>query len=412
MIRFKKNEKIKLWSSTSAVRIFLVDEETGQITMKTAAKLSPEERQAVDELRELVADDLSPYYDTDFNLLRWLKGHNNKLDEILPKLRNHLIFRNSHWQLDSMADKPRDQPVHSYWQAGMTGESGKIPNAFINVEQTGTNDYWGMLQTFPLNEIMKARIYDLEVMLRTVMEKEAKTGEQASIVYIMDLNGLTFDKRLMTLLTGALSSISSFMTEHYIELVHSFVLVNAPSFISAIWRIVHPILPERTRNKVQIFGHSWRQDVLEIANPDVLPAYWNIPGESEVFHANLLRAVPLPVSGYYKGGMLDERAKVLPVSAGKVGFVERIGEEGQKLKWVFEADGHFAYGIYYCKDPGEVDITKMICVYPRFNKVPGPTYVPLKDEIIMPHSGTYKFWFSNEHAWFHTLKIRHFIHSE
>lgn len=65
--------------------------------------------------------------------------------------------------------------------------------------------------------------------------------------------------------------------------------------------------------------------------------------------------------------MLDERAKILPVSPGKIGFVDRIGEEDQKLKWIFETDGHFAYGIFYSKDPGEVDISKMICVYPRFN---------------------------------------------
>lgn len=51
----------------------------------------------------------------------------------------------------------------------------------------------------------------------------------------MDLTGLTFDKRLPSLLTGALASISAFMSEHYVELIHTFVLVNAPTFISTIW---------------------------------------------------------------------------------------------------------------------------------------------------------------------------------
>ena len=64
---------------------------------------------------------------------------------------------------------------------------------------------------------------------------------------------------------------------------------------------------------------------------------------------------------------MDERAKTLVVSAAKVGFIDRIGEAKQKLKWTFETDGHFAYGIYYCKDPGEIDVNKMECVYPRFN---------------------------------------------
>ena len=60
-------------------------------------------------------------------------------------------------------------------------------------------------------------------------------GKQASILYIMDLGGLRFDRRLPSMLTGALSAISAFMAEHYVELIHSFVLVNVPTFISAIW---------------------------------------------------------------------------------------------------------------------------------------------------------------------------------
>uniref|UniRef100_A0A7E5A173 CRAL-TRIO domain-containing protein n=1 Tax=Panagrellus redivivus TaxID=6233 RepID=A0A7E5A173_PANRE len=372
-------------------------------------QLAPSDLEAVENLREALRDDLTPYYDTDFNLLRWLKGHNYNLTEIVPKLRNHLTFRRSHWNLDTMPEQPRNHPIHAHWRAGLTGLSGKVPNAIVNIEQTGTNDYWGMLLTYPLNEVMRARVYDLETMLRAVMDQEKKTGEQAAIMYIMDLNGLTFSTKLVGLITGALASISSFMAEHYVELIHSFVLVNAPNFISTIWKIAQPLLPERTRSKVKIFGANWRTEILDIADPEVLPAYWNLPSEDEIYKANVERSVPFPVAEYYKGGMLDERAKVLPVAASKVAFVDRIGDAGQKLKWTFEADGHFAYAVYFTTDSGEIDVDKMECVYPRFNKVPGPTHVPLRDEIVLPKTGTYKFWFSNEHAWFHTLKIRHFI---
>jgi hypothetical protein len=78
---------------------------------------------------------ITPYYDTDFNLLRWLKGHNFNFEEILPKLRNHLTFRKSHWELDTLADKARNHKLHSYWQHGLTGVSGKIPNTLVNVSQ-------------------------------------------------------------------------------------------------------------------------------------------------------------------------------------------------------------------------------------------------------------------------------------
>ncbi|KAI1719577.1 CRAL-TRIO domain-containing protein F28H7.8 [Ditylenchus destructor] len=143
--------------------------------MTTVPKILNADLAQIQKLRELVKDELTPYYDTDFNLLRWLKGHNYNFEEIVPKLKNHLVLRKSLLQLDSLADKPRNHPVHEFWKAGLTTTAGKTDNVLVNVEQTGANDYWGMLHTFPLNEIMKARIYDLESMLRAVMDAERKT---------------------------------------------------------------------------------------------------------------------------------------------------------------------------------------------------------------------------------------------
>ena len=51
----------------------------------------------------------------------------------------------------------------------------------------------------------------------------------------MDLTGLTWDKKTMSLVSGGLASISAFMQEHYVEMIHSFVLVNVPTFISLVW---------------------------------------------------------------------------------------------------------------------------------------------------------------------------------
>ncbi|KAI6227451.1 CRAL-TRIO domain-containing protein [Aphelenchoides fujianensis] len=377
-----------------------------------AAKISESDREQIEKLRELVRDELTPYYDTDFNLLRWLQGHNYKIDEILPKLKNHLTFRRSRWDLDHVADKPRDHPIHAHWKAGLSGLSGKIPNSFINVEQTGANDYWGLLQTYPLNEIMRARIHDLEYMLRKVMEEEERTGEQCHVIYIMDLTGLQFDRRLMGLLTGALSSISAFMAEHYVEMIHKFILVNVPSFISTIWSIVKPLLPERTKNKVKIFGSNWKSEILEYANPEVLPVFWN-EGNEETFKAPLERAVPFPESGYYNQGAITD-ARQLDVPAGKTGCVTVEAAKGQKFSWTFQTDGHFAYACFLAPadDPQTEDPARMTAVYPRFNKVPGPTHVPLHDHIECSEAGVYKLWFSNEHAWLHTLRVHYRIKLE
>lgn len=110
-----------------------------------------------------------------------------------------------------------------------------------------------MLETFSHAEVLKARTKDLEDMLASVMQNERLTGKQTSILYVMDMQGLKYDKRLFTMIRGSLRSLTEFMAEHYVELIKNFVLVNVPSFIYAIWTISKPILPERTRQKVRIF---------------------------------------------------------------------------------------------------------------------------------------------------------------
>uniref|UniRef100_A0A0M3IJ30 CRAL-TRIO domain-containing protein n=1 Tax=Ascaris lumbricoides TaxID=6252 RepID=A0A0M3IJ30_ASCLU len=301
--------------------------------MKQRAKISESDKEQIERLRAAVKDEITEYYDTDFNLLRWLIGHNYNFDIIIPKLRNHLRFRRSSWDLDKCTEQPRDHAIHRFWKAGITGKALRTPNVIVNIEQSGTNDYWGMLATFPINELMKARVYDLEMMLKKVMEMESETGEQASILYVMDLNGLKYDKKLLDLVTGALAGISSFMSENYVEMVHSFVLVNAPSFISTIWSIARPLLPERTRNKVQIFGSNWRNDILTLAVPEVLPTYWN-DDKNNIFKANIERSEPIDPANYYKDGALKD-SKMITIAAGKADFVTISAQKVRLLLFFF-----------------------------------------------------------------------------
>ena len=62
-------------------------------TTPVAADLTPEEAASVAALRELVKDDLTEFYDTDFNLLRWLQGHPGTVTDVSKKLRKHLKMR-------------------------------------------------------------------------------------------------------------------------------------------------------------------------------------------------------------------------------------------------------------------------------------------------------------------------------
>ncbi|KIH43366.1 hypothetical protein ANCDUO_26629, partial [Ancylostoma duodenale] len=188
--------------------------------MTISSGITSEEKKKIAELRKLVKDDLSEYYDTDFNLLRWLQGHAQlSIPDVARKLRHHLKARKSTWNLDKIHKNERTHPIHNHWRYGITGHSGTLENVIVNIEQCGKTDYTGMMECFSLSEVMKARIYDLEVMLAQCMELEKQTGKQAWILYVMDVTGLEYNKKLYDLITGSMRSLAEFMSDHYVEMI-------------------------------------------------------------------------------------------------------------------------------------------------------------------------------------------------
>lgn len=80
-------------------------------------------------------DDISEYYNTDFNILRWLQGHNTlPIEEIARKMKFHLNLRAA-WNLDELHKKERNHPIHKHWKYGITGPSGHMDNVIVNIEQ-------------------------------------------------------------------------------------------------------------------------------------------------------------------------------------------------------------------------------------------------------------------------------------
>lgn len=86
----------------------------------------------------------------------------------------------SSWRLDEMAGRPRRHPIHGHWRYGITSRSEVLPNVIVNIEQCGETDYSGMIETFSIQEVMKARCQDLEDLLAACMQLEAETGRRAA----------------------------------------------------------------------------------------------------------------------------------------------------------------------------------------------------------------------------------------
>ncbi|PIO66754.1 hypothetical protein TELCIR_11521 [Teladorsagia circumcincta] len=63
---------------------------------------------------------------------------------------------------------------------------------------------------------------------------------------------------------------------NYPEWIKTCYIVNAPPFMGLIWKALGPLLPERTRNKVQLWtaNSDWKNQIQKVAKPENIPAYW------------------------------------------------------------------------------------------------------------------------------------------
>uniref|UniRef100_A0A0N5C228 CRAL-TRIO domain-containing protein n=1 Tax=Strongyloides papillosus TaxID=174720 RepID=A0A0N5C228_STREA len=383
------------------------------MTVESKFLLNEETIEKINKLRELVKDYLTPYYDTNFNLLRWIQGHPGKIEDVSEKLITHLKNRSSVFKFDDMIKDSRNHPIHNHWKYGITKMSSVLENTIVNIEQCGETDYWGLTNTYSMTEVLRARLYDLEDMLSHVMRIEKETGKQAYVLYIIDLGKLKYDRKLIPLITGPLKCLSDFMSDNYVELFNYFVLVNAPSSMSYLWSIIKPLLPEKTRSKVKILSNNWRNEILQYAGPDELPSKWNLdPNNNNKinFQVSLENPIPFNENNLYQNrNEMKTMYETIKVSPGKRHFIMEKLVSGQKLNWFISTNLDFSFAVYFTADKNETNHSNMEVVFPYFEFINGPTAVPLSDTITATKNGYYKILLSNHRAWWNTLMVEYKI---
>ena len=50
-------------------------------------------------------------------------------------------------------------------------------------------------------------------------------------------------------------------------------IVNAPMLFTGVWAMVKSFLDEKTRNKIKIFGGSYKKELLELVDSENLPEF-------------------------------------------------------------------------------------------------------------------------------------------
>ncbi|XP_064992037.1 SEC14 cytosolic factor-like [Musa acuminata AAA Group] len=105
----------------------------------------------------------------------------------------------------------------------------------------------------------------------------------ATCVKVLDMTGLKLSALCQIKLLTIISTIDDL---NYPEKTETYYIVNAPCIFSACWKVVKPLLQERTRRKVQILQGCGRDELLKIMDYASLPHFCKREGSGSSQHSS------------------------------------------------------------------------------------------------------------------------------
>ncbi|KAF6153807.1 hypothetical protein GIB67_001040 [Kingdonia uniflora] len=107
---------------------------------------------------------------------------------------------------------------------------------------------------------------------RVVMPKVSKEYGRyiGTCVKVLDMTGLKISALSLVKLLTAISTIDDL---NYPEKTDTYFIVNVPYIFSACWKVVKPLLQERTRNKILVLQGCGKNELLKIMDLESLPHF-------------------------------------------------------------------------------------------------------------------------------------------
>ncbi|XP_023544750.1 phosphatidylinositol/phosphatidylcholine transfer protein SFH1-like isoform X3 [Cucurbita pepo subsp. pepo] len=102
-------------------------------------------------------------------------------------------------------------------------------------------------------------------------------------VKVLDMTGLKLSSLSQIKLLTIISTIDDL---NYPEKTNTYFIVNAPYIFSSCWKVVKPLLQERTRKKIQVLSGSGRDELLKIMDYSSLPHFCKREGSGSSRHSS------------------------------------------------------------------------------------------------------------------------------
>ncbi|XP_004498146.1 SEC14 cytosolic factor [Cicer arietinum] len=222
----------------------------------------------VDEKLKITFKNMHQGYPTE-TLARFLKAR----DGCVAKAHKMLIDC-LHWRVENEIDKVLAKPISAdLYRAvrdsqliGMSGYTKEgVPVIAVGV---GLSTYDKASDKYYIQSHIQVNEYRDRVILPTATKKHGQYI--GTCVKVLDMTGLKFSALNQLRLLTAISTIDDL---NYPEKTDTYYIVNAPYVFSACWKVVRPLLQERTRRKIQVLQGCGKDELLKVMDYASLPHF-------------------------------------------------------------------------------------------------------------------------------------------
>eukprot|EP00200_Dunaliella_tertiolecta_P019845 CAMPEP_0202404792 /NCGR_PEP_ID=MMETSP1128-20130828/5934_1 /ASSEMBLY_ACC=CAM_ASM_000463 /TAXON_ID=3047 /ORGANISM="Dunaliella tertiolecta, Strain CCMP1320" /LENGTH=296 /DNA_ID=CAMNT_0049009347 /DNA_START=58 /DNA_END=945 /DNA_ORIENTATION=+ len=151
----------------------------------------------------------------------------------------------------------------------------------VYIEMLGKTDCAQMLNITTVDKFYKYHIWSWERFERQLLPAVSKWNGTPLLtcVVIIDLKGLSMKNFTITT-QKVLSKIFKVDQDFYPEHLAVMYIINTPLIFKTIWNVISPLLEERTRKKIQVYGADYEPALKEIIPVENLLTIFG--GKSEV----------------------------------------------------------------------------------------------------------------------------------
>ncbi|KAF2306082.1 hypothetical protein GH714_011367 [Hevea brasiliensis] len=215
-------------------------------------------------------------------LIRFLKAR----EWNVPKAHKMLVD-SLHWRIQNEIDNILMKPIvptdlyRSVRDSQLIGMSGySIEGLPVFVFGVGLSTYDKASVHYYVQSHIQINEYRDRVILPSASKKYGRPI--TTCVKVLDMTGLKLSALSQIKLLTIITSIDDL---NYPEKTKTYYIVNAPYIFSACWKVVKPLLQERTRKKLQVLPGNGRDELLKIMDLASLPHFCKKEGSGSSRHA-------------------------------------------------------------------------------------------------------------------------------